>query len=533
MAPEKPLVSEVEHAVAMVQNGALSAHFLTAPNKFNIKEEFEIEVEATAAEVDFTQTGCLKQESTDNSNNKPGKSDDDLTSLSWLQDKNLLKGIKLRPNASASAGAVSKTPGTNVPSDTQESPTSDFVDDSASDSTCSSVNSSSPTPMSAVGTPKKHPHHIPYDPKIHVTSKPPYSFSCLIFMAIDDSSMKALPVKEIYNWILEHFPFYRNAPTGWKNSVRHNLSLNKCFTKVEKAPNLGKGSLWMVDPNYRPNLVQAITKTPNNPYKTWNVKQNRPLHDTSSGSSSVKQEENDCIDDVDAATAMITLKHNILLKSSGERPPIVTSCPSADHNYIVDQISDGIGRSEPTSSDEAFADGTDSDHSGSALEQKFATAKRLEDAEEQRKIAEGADALLNLAGAGIHYTEVASDRIDSVGIKRKRKASLSGEEDFTNHPKVAFKPRIVRNSKVKSSSSPNKWKNFTDKEADYVKNKWKPFTQSSVLTSNIVSSSNSESDNNNTILYIESNSGSSSVNRNIKVKRKLSSAFASNDAKNR
>lgn len=55
-------------------------------------------------------------------------------------------------------------------------------------------------------------------------------------MAIEDSPKKALPVKDIYGWIVEHFPYYKNAPTGWKNSVRHNLSLNKCFKKVEKAP---------------------------------------------------------------------------------------------------------------------------------------------------------------------------------------------------------------------------------------------------------------------------------------------------------
>lgn len=81
----------------------------------------------------------------------------------------------------------------------------------------------------------KHPTHIPYDPQLHKNSKPPYSFSCLIFMAIEDSPVKALPVKEVYAWILDHFPYFRNAPTGWKNSVRHNLSLNKCFRKVEKA----------------------------------------------------------------------------------------------------------------------------------------------------------------------------------------------------------------------------------------------------------------------------------------------------------
>lgn len=82
----------------------------------------------------------------------------------------------------------------------------------------------------------KHPHNIPYDPLVHTNNKPPYSFSCLIFMAIEDSIQKALPVKEIYAWILQHFPYFKNAPTGWKNSVRHNLSLNKCFQKVEKGP---------------------------------------------------------------------------------------------------------------------------------------------------------------------------------------------------------------------------------------------------------------------------------------------------------
>lgn len=117
------------------------------------------------------------------------------------------------------------------------SPTSDYVDESstsAADSSSSSLNS--PVPYSNFTPRNKHPHNVPYDPKVHTTSKPPYSFSCLIFMAIENSEQKALPVKEIYAWILEHFPYFKNAPTGWKNSVRHNLSLNKCFQKVEKAP---------------------------------------------------------------------------------------------------------------------------------------------------------------------------------------------------------------------------------------------------------------------------------------------------------
>ena len=64
--------------------------------------------------------------------------------------------------------------------------------------------------------------------------KPPLSFACMIFMALESSATKTLPVKEIYEWIQWKFPFYRSAPPGWKNSVRHNLSLNKCFKKVTR-----------------------------------------------------------------------------------------------------------------------------------------------------------------------------------------------------------------------------------------------------------------------------------------------------------
>ena len=64
--------------------------------------------------------------------------------------------------------------------------------------------------------------------------KPPLSFACMIFMAIESSPTKTLPVKDIYDWIMWKFPFYQCAAGGWKNSIRHNLSLNKCFKKVER-----------------------------------------------------------------------------------------------------------------------------------------------------------------------------------------------------------------------------------------------------------------------------------------------------------
>ncbi|KAF4523871.1 hypothetical protein B566_EDAN010189 [Ephemera danica] len=212
--------------------------------------------------------------------------DDDLTPLSWLQDKNLLKGIALRggpmcPGASGGEARAHRVVIEDSSARRTGSPTSDYAEDSSDqpDSMSSSVPSSSPTPsgpqMPQATLAESHEtllqqaspsNIIPYNPKIHITSKPPYSFSCLIFMAIEDSLQRALPVKDIYAWILDHFPYFQSAPTGWKNSVRHNLSLNKCFKKVDKSPNVGKGSLWMVDPMFRPNLLQALRKAPYHPY---------------------------------------------------------------------------------------------------------------------------------------------------------------------------------------------------------------------------------------------------------------------------
>ncbi|KAM6923623.1 uncharacterized protein FYW49_006093 [Xenentodon cancila] len=101
----------------------------------------------------------------------------------------------------------------------------------------------------------------PYPPS--ASPKPPYSFSSLIFMAIEDSPHKRLPVKDIYEWIVNNFPYYSTATGGWRNSVRHNLSLSKSFCRIQrdKSQSVGKGSLWCVCPEYRPALLEVLRKT--------------------------------------------------------------------------------------------------------------------------------------------------------------------------------------------------------------------------------------------------------------------------------
>ncbi|XP_057686405.1 forkhead box protein L2-like [Corythoichthys intestinalis] len=86
----------------------------------------------------------------------------------------------------------------------------------------------------------------------YVDKKPPYSYVALITMAIKDSAFERETVNGIYDYITSKFPFYQSNQKGWKNSVRHNLSINECFVKVAKEISDGrKGHYWMVHPAFK------------------------------------------------------------------------------------------------------------------------------------------------------------------------------------------------------------------------------------------------------------------------------------------
>ena len=87
--------------------------------------------------------------------------------------------------------------------------------------------------------------------------KPPFSYASLIGMSILRAPGRRLTLAQIYKWISDTFSYYRIQETGWQNSIRHNLSLNKAFTKQERPKDdPGKGNYWAIEPGMEAQFVK-------------------------------------------------------------------------------------------------------------------------------------------------------------------------------------------------------------------------------------------------------------------------------------
>ncbi|XP_048369203.1 forkhead box protein R1 isoform X4 [Sphaerodactylus townsendi] len=98
---------------------------------------------------------------------------------------------------------------------------------------------------------------------------PPLHYSLLISLALSRGAHGSLAVRQIYQFVRHHFPFFRTAPGGWKNTVRHNLCFSSSFQKTAEFVCLEgnrKSRLWQLTPEGRHKLraeLQALSEAQN------------------------------------------------------------------------------------------------------------------------------------------------------------------------------------------------------------------------------------------------------------------------------
>ena len=82
------------------------------------------------------------------------------------------------------------------------------------------------------------------------SNRPSDSYVSMIARALLAADNNELPISGIYKWIENEYDFYKKAKDGWKNSVRHALSLHEGFYKFTKK-SYSRGHFWTLNPMYK------------------------------------------------------------------------------------------------------------------------------------------------------------------------------------------------------------------------------------------------------------------------------------------
>lgn len=217
-----------------------------------------LEEEAIAA---ATAALTTVDESSSSSSSSSVNLDDSLTSLQWLQEFSIVNS-----DGNQQVRTAQPSRDLNVYLEGSEGPSSPLAADPATMGMPHTPGK--PTSSASICRTTQHPglgpqgeplDEVDYRTNPHI--KPPYSYATLICMAMQASNKSKIMLSAIYKWITDNYCYFKHADPTWQNSIRHNLSLNKCFIKVPREKDEpGKGGFWKIDPQYADRLLNGAFK---------------------------------------------------------------------------------------------------------------------------------------------------------------------------------------------------------------------------------------------------------------------------------
>ncbi|KAF1938551.1 hypothetical protein EJ02DRAFT_354188 [Clathrospora elynae] len=164
--------------------------------------------------------------------------------------------------------------------------------------------------------------------------KPPHSYAQLIGQAILSSEEEMLTLANIYDYIKVRYAFFRSTSSGWQNSIRHNLSLNKSFEKVaRRTDEPGKGMKWKIAESEKDDFIK---KQLLNPRKSGGISIGFRLDGSGPSSPAIGNP-------TQATERLVSaLEHdrrpNVRVKSPPRSPsPPLSSVPMATESYTPDR----------------------------------------------------------------------------------------------------------------------------------------------------------------------------------------------------
>ncbi|KAL8675199.1 MAG: hypothetical protein Q9168_000452 [Polycauliona sp. 1 TL-2023] len=88
-------------------------------------------------------------------------------------------------------------------------------------------------------------------------------YAQLIFRALKSAPGHKMVLKDIYQWFERHTNKARGGSKGWQNSIRHNLSMNGGFKKVDQdfpTDEAKRGFIWVLEPSALTDGVKSTTR---------------------------------------------------------------------------------------------------------------------------------------------------------------------------------------------------------------------------------------------------------------------------------